>query len=177
MESTLRFIRGEIMGENTLNFRSTGIIGTEELRKLGLLPPEERLAKGPVAIVECPELIPCNICVDACHLKAITMEKIIDIPKVDWEKCIGCGTCVALCPGLAIFVVDLSKPDKALVTVPHEFLPAPKVSEEVWLLGRDGRRLGKGRVVRAWERNKTWVVTVEVPKELAMEVRAIWVEK
>ena len=166
-----------MMGERTLNFRSTGIIGTEELSKLGLLPPEERLRKGPVAIIECPELIPCNICVDACPFKAITMERIIDIPKVDWEKCVGCGTCVALCPGLAIFVVDVSKPDKALVTVPHEFLPAPKVGEEVWLLGRDGKRLGKGKVVRAWERNKTWVVTVEVPKELAMEVRAVWVEK
>ena len=164
------------MSKTSSNFRSTGIIGAEELSKLGLLPPEERLRKGPVAIIECPELIPCNICVDACPHNAISMERIIDIPKVDWEKCVGCGTCVAFCPGLAIFIVDVSKPGKALVTVPHEFLPAPKVGEEVWLLGRDGRRLGKGRVVKAWERNKTWVVTVEVPEELAMEVRAVWGE-
>jgi len=159
------------------SYRSTGIISIEELKNLGLLPPEERLRKGPVAILECPELIPCNICVVACPTGAIKMDRIIDIPRVEWDKCIGCAMCVAICPGLAAFVVDLSKPDKAYVTVPHEFLPIPKVGDEVWLLGRDGKRLGKGKVIRVWEKNRTWVVTVEVPRELAMEVRAIWVEK
>ena len=159
------------------SFRSSGIITIEELKKLGLVPPEERLRRGPVAIIECPEPIPCNICVDACPSRAILMNRIIDIPKVDWDKCTGCGNCVALCPGLAIFVVDLSRNDKAYVTLPHEFLPIPKVGDKVTLLGRDGRRLGEGRVVRVLEKNKTWVVTVEVPKDLAMEVRAIWVEK
>ncbi len=166
-----------LMSGSSPSYRKTGIITVDELRNLGLLPPEERLRKGPVAILECPELIPCNICVVACPSGAIRMDRIIDLPKVDWDKCTGCGMCVAICPGLAAFVVDLSKPDKAYVTVPHEFLPAPKVGDEVWLLGRDGRRLGKGKVVRAWEKNRTWVVTVEVPRELAMEVRAIWVEK
>ncbi len=159
------------------SFRRTGVISVEELRSLGLLPPEERLRKGPVAILECPEQIPCNICVDACPSGAIRMDKITDIPRVDWDKCVGCGTCVAMCPGLAAFVVDLSKPDRAYVTVPHEFLPVPREGEEVWLLSRDGRRVGRGRVVKVWERNRTWVVTVEVPRELAMEVRAVWVER
>ncbi len=163
--------------ESVPTYRRTGIVSVEELKSLGLLPPEERLRKGPVAILECPEPIPCNICVDACPSGAIKMDRIVDLPRVDWDKCTGCGTCVALCPGLAAFVVDLSKPDKAYVTVPHEFLPVPRVGDEVWLLGRDGRRLGKGKVVKVWERNRTWVVTVEVPKELAMEVRAIWVER
>lgn len=158
-------------------YKKTGIVTIDELRKLGLLPPENRLKKGPVAIAECPEEIPCNICVDACPFNAISMETINSIPKIDWDKCKGCGTCVARCPGLAIFVIDLSKPDKALITLPHEFLPTPRKDEEVVLLGRDGSRLGKGRVVKVWEYNRTWVVTVEVPKELAMEVRAIWVEK
>jgi len=159
------------------SYRRTGIVSVDELKKLGLLPPVERLKKGPVAIIECPEKIPCNICVDACPSKAISMESIIDTPKLDWNKCTGCGMCVVLCPGLAIFVVDLSKKDKAYVTVPHEFLPEPKVGDEVILLGRDGKKLGKGKVVRVFERNKTFAVTVEVPPELAMEVRAIWVEK
>ena len=168
---------GDGMAGESPSFRSAGIVTVENLRRLGLAPPENRMRRGPVAVVECPEFIPCNICVDACPFRAISMNKITDLPRIDWELCTGCGTCVALCPGLAIFVVDLSKPDKALVTVPHEFLPAPEVGEEVWLLGRDGRRLGKGKVVRVWERNKTWVVTVEVPKNLAMEVRAVWVER
>ena len=159
------------------SFRKSGVISVDELKKLGLIPPEERLAKGPVAIAECPEEIPCNICVDACPLKAIRMSSINDIPRIDWNKCIGCGICVSRCPGLAIFVVDMSKPDKAYVTLPHEFLPIPKIGDEVILLSRSGEELGKGKVTRVWEYNKTWVVTVEVPKNLAMEVRAIWVKK
>jgi len=159
------------------NFRRSGIITVDELKKLGLVPPEERLAKGPVAIAECPEEIPCNICVDACPLKAIHMNSINDIPRIDWGKCIGCGICVSKCPGLAIFVVDMSKPNKAYVTLPHEFLPVPKVGDEVMLLSRSGEDLGRGKVVRVWEHNRTWVVTVEVPKNLAMEVRAIWVRR
>ncbi len=158
-------------------FRKTGVITLEELKSLGLLPPEERLRKGPVAILECPEPIPCNICVDACPVKAIRIDKIIDIPRVDWNRCTGCGNCVAICPGLAAFVVDMSRDDRAYVTLPHEMLPIPRIGDEVILLGRDGRRLGKGKVVRVWEKNRTWVVTVEVPKDLALEVRAIWVER
>ena len=45
------------------------------------------------------------------------------------------------------------------------------------LLGRDGRVLGKGRIVKVWSYRKTWIVTVEVPKELAMEVRSIWIRE
>ncbi|PUA32501.1 MAG: ferredoxin [Zestosphaera tikiterensis] len=165
------------MATHTPNYRKTGVITVEELKKLNQIPTEERMSKGPAVVIECPEPIPCNICVSACPFKAIWMESIIDLPKVDWSKCVGCGVCVALCPGLAIFVVDLSKPDKAYVTVPHEFLPAPKAGDEVILLNRYGERVGKGKVVKVWERNKTYVVTVEAPKELALEVRAIWVEK
>jgi len=65
-----------------VKFRLTGVIELRELKELGLLPPEERLKKGPVAILECPEQIPCNICVSYCGLKAIKMDKITDIPRV-----------------------------------------------------------------------------------------------
>ena len=158
-------------------YKEVGVITVEELKGIGLIPPDERLRKGPVAIVECPEEIPCNICVDACPHKAISMKTINDIPKVDWNKCTGCGICVAKCPGLAIFVVDLSKPKKAYITLPYEFLPIPKVGNEVILLNRYGKHVGKGKVVRIWEFNKTWAVVVEIPKKLAMEVRAIWVKR
>ncbi|MCD6488388.1 MAG: 4Fe-4S binding protein [Desulfurococcales archaeon] len=161
-----------------MGFRETGVIKVGELERLGLMPSRERLKKGPVVIAECPEEIPCNICVDACPFKAISMDKIYGIPRIDWDKCIGCGVCVAYCPGLALFVVDLSKyGDKAYVTLPHEFYPPPRKNMTVKLLSRDGRVLGAGRVVKVWSYNNTWVVTVEVPKEYAMEVRGIWVEE
>lgn len=160
-----------------LRFRETGVIELSELEQLGLLPPRERLEKGPVAVLECPEEIPCNICVPYCPTKAISMDSIIALPRVDWNKCTGCGVCVAVCPGLAAFVVDLSKKEADYVTLPHEMLPVPRVGDKVELLNRYGEPVGVGTVVRVWERNKTYVVTVQVPKGLGMEVRAIWVKK
>ncbi|MEM4769651.1 MAG: 4Fe-4S dicluster domain-containing protein [Desulfurococcaceae archaeon] len=160
-----------------LRFRETGVIELSELEQLGLLPPRERLEKGPVAVLECPEEIPCNICVPYCPTKAIGMDSIIALPRVNWSKCTGCGVCVAVCPGLAAFVVDLSKKEADYVTLPHEMLPAPRVGDKVELLNRCGEPVGVGTVVRVWEKNKTYVVTVQVPKGLGMEVRAIWVKE
>jgi len=160
-----------------MGFKETGILSIEELREKGLMPPLERLEKGPVAILECPEEIPCNICVSACPRGAISMNTVYAIPKVDFDKCSGCGACVPQCPGLAIFVVDLSRKDKALITLPYEFLPEPSEDMHVHLLDREGRVVGEGRVVRAWCYDKTWAVTVEVPRDKWWEVRAIWIPR
>ncbi|ADV65280.1 4Fe-4S binding protein [Desulfurococcus mucosus] len=160
-----------------MSSRKTGVITPEELEEKGLLPPRERLAKGPVAVLECPEEIPCNICVSACPFNAVSKSKIYEIPKLDPEKCIGCGVCVAKCPGLAIFVVDISKPGKAYVTLPYEMLPAPFKGARVELLDREGRSLGEGTVVKAWSYERTWAVTVEVPPDKWLSVRAIRVKR
>lgn len=158
-----------------MGFKETGILTYEELEEKGLLPSMERLTKGPIAIAECPEEIPCNICVSACPFKAIEMKKIYDLPRIDPNKCIGCGVCVPQCPGLAIFVVDLSKPDKALITLPYELLPRPEKGLKVKLLSREGKVVGEGVIVKAWQYDKTWAVTVEVPRDKWFEVRAIWI--
>ncbi|MEM4717698.1 MAG: 4Fe-4S binding protein [Desulfurococcaceae archaeon] len=155
-------------------FRKLGYIKIEELEKLKQLPSRGRMLRGPVAILECPEQIPCNICVEACPVNAIEMGKIYELPVVNWDKCTGCGMCVAMCPGLAAFVVDLSRSECDYVTVPHEFIPKPKKGDQVVLLDRQGNKVGIGEVIRVWERNKTMVVTVKTPKGLGMEVRAIW---
>ncbi|MEM0377992.1 MAG: 4Fe-4S binding protein [Thermosphaera sp.] len=156
-----------------MDFKKTGVISLDELKKYGLIPTSERLRKGPVAIIECPEQIPCNICVSACPFHAISMEKVYEIPKLDENKCIGCGVCVAKCPGLAIFVVDLSKEDKAYITMPYEMLPKPVKGARVKLLNREGVIVGEGIITKAWEYDRTWVVTVEVDKDLWFDVRAI----
>ncbi|MEM1675498.1 MAG: 4Fe-4S dicluster domain-containing protein [Desulfurococcaceae archaeon] len=160
-----------------MSYCETGVLKKDEFIKTGLMPPQDRLEKGPVVIIECPEEIPCNICVDACPYKAITMDNVYSLPRVDFNKCIGCGVCVPKCPGLAIFVVDLSKGDKAYVTLPHEFLPKPVKNMVVKLLDREGRVIGEGRVVKVWEYDKCFTVTVEIPRDKWWEVRAIWIPR
>ena len=151
----------------------TGVPTQEDLQKI--MPPGDRLKKGPVCIVECFQEIPCNPCVSACPKGAIKVEPTInDLPIVDFELCTGCGVCVFQCPGLAIFIVDLSKEDFDFVSVPYEFLPLPEEGEEVMGLNREGEEICKAKVARVLSgehQDRTAVVTLQVPKGMGMEVR------
>jgi len=152
-------------------YKRTGVLSIKDLK----VPSEEYLRKG-VAITECVEHIPCNPCVDACPFNAISMESLTDPPNVDYDKCTGCGNCVAVCPGLAIFIVKI-KDESALVTLPYEFLPIPKVGEKVVALDREGKSKGIAEVVRVRKVGKTAVITVKTDKKNAMDVRNIRVER
>ncbi|MCC6032993.1 MAG: 4Fe-4S binding protein [Desulfurococcaceae archaeon] len=162
------------------HFKESGVVDLDTLARMGYVPSEERLRRGPVAIYECVEEIPCNVCVFSCPFNAVTKNKITDLPKIDFSKCTGCGVCVGRCPGLAIFVVDVSREgDVGYVTLPHELLPAPSKGSEVLLLDREGREVGRGTVTKVYRDKitRSWVVTLSVPKDLVMVVRAIRVIK
>jgi len=153
-----------------------GIPTKDDIAKV--IPSEERFAKGPVAIVECFQEIPCNPCVKACKRDAITMPRDInDLPIVDENLCNGCGLCISYCPGLAIFVVDKTYSEElALIKLPFEYVPVPLAGQSVIGLNRAGEELGSFTVIRATsggEKNKTYRISLVVPKELAMEVRDI----
>ena len=120
---------------------SRGYYTTEELQTLGILPPEKRLKTGPVAVIECIQQIPCDPCKFICKFHAIKKENITTPPKVDWEKCTGCGLCIGACPGLAIFTLQ-KKEGKGYITLPYEFLPNPQVNTSVYLLNREGKKIG-----------------------------------
>ncbi len=158
----------------------TGVLNPDKLKELGYIPSKQRLLKGPVAIFECVEPIPCNVCVFSCPFKAVVMDKITDMPKVDFNKCTGCGLCVAQCPGQAIFIVDYSpKGETGVLTLQYDLTQPPDKGEEVILLDRKGEELGKGRVLKVYKhkRSEAFVVTIEVSKEFLMNARAIKVRR
>lgn len=141
-----------------------------------ILPPEERLAKGPVAIAECFQNIPCDPCYHSCKQGAIKeFSDINERPQVLFDKCNGCGSCMSRCPGLAIFVVDATYAEQeALVKIPYEFLPVPEVNETVITINRAGMEVGEGKVVRVQNskvQDCTAIIWLAVPKDLMMEVR------
>ena len=155
----------------------TGYISKEELENAPGVPSEERRRKGAVAVLECIQDIPCNPCEASCPTGAIIVgEDITNLPRLDEGKCIGCCTCVPICPGQAIFVVDESQDNgMATVTIPYEFLPLPEKAEVVTALDRSGRELGDAvvKAVRSSDKmDHTTLVTIEVPREWSMEARA-----
>ena len=84
--------------------RSNGVLSKEELSELPGYPSLDVIAKGPVAVIECAELIPCNPCEAACPSGAIKIgDSINNLPVLDEDKCTGCGICISSCPGLAIY--------------------------------------------------------------------------
>ena len=111
------------------------------------------------------------------EFNAIKKENINTPPKVDWTKCTGCGLCIGVCPGLAIFTLQ-KKAEKGYITLPYELSPKPKVDTSVYLLNREGQKIGKGQITRILpQKNDTGLtVTVEVADpNLVYEVRAITV--
>ncbi|MFH1943832.1 MAG: 4Fe-4S dicluster domain-containing protein [bacterium] len=155
-----------------MSYLETGVLSLKDIK----IPSDERFWKGPVAVVECVQRIPCNPCVDACSRGAITIQgSVNNTPEVDFEKCNGCGICIANCPGLAIFLVDkMYEGNMALVGLPYEFLPLPEEDEEVVLLDRAGEECGQGKVTKvrnAKAQDRTPIVFLAVDKALAMKVR------
>ena len=153
----------------------SGALSKEELQ--AVTPPDERISRGPVAVLECVQQIPCNPCEKACPFGAITVgDDITALPRLDLEKCRGCGICLSKCPGLAIFLVDGSQPGtEALVMLPYEYLPLPEVGEIVDATDRLGRFVVKAKVTKidsGLQREGTTIVTLAVPKARLHEVRS-----
>ncbi len=157
---------------------NSGIL-TEE-RPGAITPPRDlwENKKNGLVLIECPQRIPCNPCHTSCPTGAVLpFDDINDTPRIDYSKCTGCGLCVAKCPGLACFVVDLTwgEADQALMKLPYEMLPLPAKGDEVACLNREGKEVHRGTVISVTEpwKDRTYVVHVSVPKGLVMEIRAV----
>ncbi len=137
----------------------------------------DRRNAGPYVVIECPEKIPCDPCVDACPNNAISIPgSIIELPQIDLEKCTGCLVCIPKCPGLAIFVVDETPADYSIVYIPYEFLPRPTKGDTAKGLDREGRERCEVKITKVIDAKKfdrCAIIGFSVPKELSHEIRAI----
>lgn len=121
-------------------------------------------------LIRCVQEIPCNPCTEACPKGCITMNgSILSLPEFS-EECIGCGSCVLACPGLAITLLANdydSKKEKALLILPYEFYRQQiPVGREVVTTGLEGEAVGRGRVIAFKERksqNSRFLILLEVP--------------
>jgi NADPH-dependent 2,4-dienoyl-CoA reductase/sulfur reductase-like enzyme/Fe-S-cluster-containing hydrogenase component 2 len=132
--------------------------------------PEHDLAVHP--LIRCFQPIPCNPCTEVCPVGRITIPTgdIMDLPVFLGDECLGCGRCVAVCPGLAInLLVRDADPQRrrAHVVVPYE-LPEDglAIGQTVGTVDTEGRGVGRGRIlaVRGHEDlDRRRLVVVDVP--------------
>ncbi|MCQ5128103.1 4Fe-4S ferredoxin [Butyricicoccus faecihominis] len=159
----------------TGTLESTGIASREMFEKL--LPSAERRAKGPYAVMECYEEIPCNPCSTSCPCHAVKMGSLNECPICEYDDCTGCGSCVSRCPGLACFVINETVGNGLIdITFPYEMLPVPEKGAIVQALGRDGAVVGQAEIVRVLHSPKldhTNVITMRVAAELIYDARNI----
>ena len=119
-------------------------------------PSKERKNK-PFVQIDCLYGFACNPCAFACPHGAITKSSSSVVPKIDFDKCIGCMICVTQCPGLAIFGYNI---DKQQLFLPVEY----EVNEgsEVFLVNNQGEKAGEGIIEKVvLKPNKTNLVRIK----------------
>src|SRR4030042_6150518 len=108
----------------------------------------DKSVNGPRALIDRWQEIPCDPCQEACAQGSIVLSSgICAPPALHAEKCNGCGKCVAICPGMAIFLVDRSiGSGLARVTVPYEMRAEIRLGGEAWAVDGEGNYLAEGRI-------------------------------
>jgi NADPH-dependent 2,4-dienoyl-CoA reductase/sulfur reductase-like enzyme/bacterioferritin-associated ferredoxin len=114
-------------------------------------------AEGVFPIFHCYQEVPCNPCTS------------------------GCGSCVAVCPGLSMILVDYrDDAQHPLVTLPYEiWREGVDVGQKVPITDVDGAILGYYPVEKISTRRKypgTQLVQVKVDKKVAKAAMGIWVQ-
>jgi sarcosine oxidase subunit alpha len=153
--------------------------GRENRRK----PPAKE--QGVFPVFHCYQEVPCNPCTSVCPQGAIKTkaDKITGLPYMtDLEACTGCASCVAVCPGLAVSLVDYRQdPEHPLVTLPYEiWRERVKVGRKVPVTDSEGAVLGYFPVEKVSTRKKypgTLLVRIRVDRQIAKSAAGIWVQE
>ena len=144
-------------------------------------PPESR--EGVFPVLHCMQEIPCNPCMTCCPLDLIgtSGHPIMGLPEFN-GSCTGCQRCVAVCPGLAVTLVDFRKSaERPLVTIPFElgeWLLEP--GREVTVTGWEGSVLGKA-VITDWKKApgfpQTILLRLETPADIAGRTAGVLLQR
>ena len=152
-----------------------GAVVTEDI-------PEGRAGVFP--ILHCAQEIPCNPCTSVCPKGCIVIEgdDMRALPEYVGEECSGCAQCVAICPGLAITLVDYREdPEHPQVTIPYEFTPESiHEGDSVTVLDTEGTFLGNVEVVKVRAprfANRAALVQVRAPQEIARRIAGMRVQE
>ncbi|MGD2103529.1 MAG: FAD-dependent oxidoreductase [Anaerolineae bacterium] len=136
--------------------------------------------EGVFPVLHCAQEIPCNPCTSVCPQDAIIIGEndIRGLPEYVGEGCIGCEQCVAICPGLAITLVDYrDEAEHPTVTIPYEFPPeAIEADDTVTVLDTEGKVLGNVKVVKVRTprfADRALLVQVRAPWEIAERIAGI----
>jgi sarcosine oxidase, subunit alpha len=139
---------------------------------------------GVFPVFHCAQEIPCNPCTSVCPKHAIVIEgdDIMGLPEFRGEECSACEQCVAVCPGLALTLVDYREdPNNPVVTIPHEYA-ADSITkgDTVTVLDTEGAVLGNVEVVRVRGpkfADRAQLVRVRAPAEMAKQIAGIRVQQ
>jgi thioredoxin reductase/Fe-S-cluster-containing hydrogenase component 2/bacterioferritin-associated ferredoxin len=139
--------------------------------------------EGVLPVLHCAQEIPCNPCTSVCPQGSIVIERndIRGLPEYVGEGCIGCEQCVAVCPGLAITLVDYRDDRlRPTVTIPYEFPPETiDAGDIVTVLDTEGKVLGNVEVTRVRAprfADRALLVRVKAPREIAKRIAGIRVQ-
>lgn len=136
---------------------------------------------GIFPVIHCLQEIPCNPCTTVCPVNSIKIDGdgLMGTPRYT-DKCIGCGKCVLICPGLAITLVDYRKDvNNPIVTLPYEVGNYPVVEgDKVLVNDMDGVELGSFEVVKVqtFAKQRTQLVKVQVTSDIAKKVASFVVQ-
>jgi len=136
--------------------------------------------EGIYPVFYCNQEIPCNPCTSVCPQEQIeTIDDLItQLPFFKGEEeCLGCGKCVAVCPGLAVILIDYRKDkDNPFVIFPLELTHEKLEKGKKVTVVSNEKELGEFEVYRSRilpEFPKTQLITVKLPSEIAKQAVAI----